>query len=146
VPFVNPRFCRIHPPKCLRVDILNRPLRFNGSESGPLEIVISSKTGVIEGRVTAERMEPAAGAQIVLVPEQNRDRTRLFRAVMADQNGRFRVGEIVPGDYRLLAWEALEPYAYFSPELLRRFESRGVRVQVGPSSKQTLDLKAIPAP
>jgi hypothetical protein len=91
-------------------------------------------------------MEPASGAQVVLVPEQNRDRTRFFRAVMADQNGRFRVGEIVPGNYRLLAWEALEPYAYFSPELLRQFDSRGVSILVGPSSKQTLDLKAMPAP
>jgi hypothetical protein len=114
------------------VDVLNRPLRFTGSEAGSLDIVVSSKMGAIEGKA-------ATGAQVVLVPDR-RDRTANYRAVIADQDGRFRIPRIVPGDYKLFAWEAIEPYGYFDPELLRRSEIRSVPVKVGESSQQTVEL------
>jgi hypothetical protein len=119
-------------------DILNRPLRFTGSESGPMEIVISSKTGTLSGKVNSP-------AQVVVVPDR-RERVERYRAVATDQNGRFNVPEIAPGDYRVFAWESLEPYAYFDPDLLRRSESRSMRVQIAESSKQAIELQVIPAP
>jgi hypothetical protein len=127
-------------------DILNRPLRFTGSESGTLDVVLSSKMGRIDGKVTTERLEPAAGVHVALVPDRERSRTALFKATMANQNGSFYFEQIVPGDYRLFTWESLEPYASFNPELLRQSESRSVRVHVGESSKQTVELQVIPAP
>jgi hypothetical protein len=126
------------------VDVLNRPLRFTGSEAGPLEVVLSSKMGALEGKVMNERLEGLPAAQVVLVP-LDRQRTTLFRAETSDASGRFRISNIVPGEYTLLAWEALEPYAYFDPELLRRSDSKDVTVRVGELSRQTVNITAIPA-
>jgi 5-hydroxyisourate hydrolase-like protein (transthyretin family) len=126
------------------VDVLNRPLRFTGAEGGTLEVVLSPNMGAIEGKVMNERLEGLPAAQVVLVP-LDRQRTALFRAETTDADGRFRISKIVPGDYTLFAWEALEPYAYFDPELLRRSDSKGMTVHVGELSRQTLNVTAIAA-
>jgi hypothetical protein len=119
-------------------DVLNRPLRYTGAESGTLEVVIGTKMGAVNGKASR-------AAQVVLVPDR-RERVENFYAVTTDQAGQFNIRQVAPGDYRLFAWESLEPYAYFDPELLRRSESRSVRVHVGESSKQTVELQVIPAP
>jgi hypothetical protein len=126
------------------MDILNRPLRFTGSESGTLEVVLSPNMGAIEGKVVNQRLEEVAAAQVVLVPDQ-RERTTFFRAVTTDAKGRFNMPQVAPGEYTLFAWEALEPFQYFDPDLLRRSESRGLRVHVSELSKQTINVPVIPA-
>jgi hypothetical protein len=128
------------------VNVLNRPLRFTGSEPGPLEIVVSSNMGTIDGTVLNRQLETMSAVQVALVPDRNRERAKLFRAVTTDAKGKFSIPNIAPGDYKLFAWEALQPYGYFDPELLRRSESLGVSVRVGELSKQTVRLTVIPAP
>ena len=128
------------------VDVLNRPLRFAGSETGPLEIVVSSSMGSIDGKVLNRQLETIAAVQVVLVPDRNRERAKLFRAVTTDANGNFSIPNIAPGDYKLFAWESLEPNGYFDPELLRRSESTGLPIHVDELSKQTVSLTAVPAP
>ena len=128
------------------VDVLNRPLRFTGSETGPLEIVVSSDMGSLDGKVLNQQLETMSAAQVVLVPDRNRERAKLFRAVTTDAKGNFSIPHIAPGDYKLFAWESLEPNGYFDPELLRRSESTGLPVHVDELSKQTVSLTAMPAP
>jgi hypothetical protein len=128
------------------VDILSRPLRFTGSEASSLEIVLSPNMGTLEGRVLNERLEAVPAAQVALVPDRNRDRPTLFRAVTTDSSGRFQISKIAPGEYKLFAWEALDPYQYFDPELLRRSDSKGVPVHIGELSSQAVTVTAIPAP
>jgi hypothetical protein len=51
---------------------------------------------------------------------------------------------LVPGGYRLFAWEAIEPNGHFDPELLRRFEAQSTAVRIEESAKLTAELKVIP--
>ena len=51
---------------------------------------------------------------------------------------------IVPGEYSLLAWEAIESGAYLSPDFLGRFENLSLQITVGLGSSQTVSLKVIP--
>jgi len=128
------------------IDVLKQPLHFTGSENGVLEIAVSPNMGAIEGRVVNERLEAVSAAQVALVPNQNRERVKLFRGVTTDANGRFSISKIAPGDYKLFAWEGLDPFGYFDPELLRRSEPKSFSVQVGELSSQSVTLTAIPAP
>ena len=52
---------------------------------------------------------------------------------------------IATGEYTLYSWDALEPFAYMDPDFLKRYESQGRPVNVGPASTQTVDAKIIPA-
>jgi hypothetical protein len=88
---------------------------------------------------------PIAGARIVLVPDRQRNRTDLFKATMSDSSGRFVFRGIPPGDYRVFGWEALDSYAYYDPDLLRRAEPQGTPVHVSESTTNNLTVKVIPA-
>ena len=57
-------------------------------------------------------------------------------------------GNSVPGkiDYKLFAWDSLGPFAWYDPEILARYESKGKAVHVIESVNQTVELKVITAP
>ena len=90
------------------------------------------------------RQQPVALIEVVLIPETQRNRFDLYRRVTADINGRFTIRGIPPGNYRLYAWEEIEPYAYFDPEVVRQVESQGKAVRVTELSKETVEIRSIP--
>ena len=87
-----------------------------------------------------------SGVSVVLVPERSRDRLDLYQTVTSGQDGRFSMRGITPGEYRLFAWEEIEPFSYFDPEVLKQYETRGVLVRIGESSRETAEVRIIPAP
>ncbi len=117
-------------------------IRFEGEEilddiidvAGPdsvLDIVLGRNGGHLSGEALDRDGNPVRGAQLVLIPDLGRrNLTRLYKSAIADDAGRFRFEGITPGRYRLLGFEYLEPYAYFDPELVRRFEQRGELVRI----------------
>jgi hypothetical protein len=118
------------------VDVLNEFALF--SRPGNLDIVVSSRVGQVKG-VTK------AGAQVVLIPDRLRSRNELYKATIADGSGRFTLPNVEPGDYKLFAWERVEPFAYTDAEFIAPFEPQGKKVQVGESSEQSVELSVIPA-
>jgi hypothetical protein len=122
-------------------DALREPLRLPAAGSDVLEIVISPGGGRIDGDVTNDAHQPAASVQAVLVPA---DRTRLdlFRSATTDERGRFTLRGVAPGEYRLFAWTPTEPFAYFDPAVLKRFDAGSIVVRVTPASTSTVTLVA----
>jgi protocatechuate 3,4-dioxygenase beta subunit len=123
---------------------IDQPLRVASSSTGPLEVVISARGGQIEGTIVDDRQQPVRETQAVLIPEQQRNRFDLYRTTRSDQNGRFTLRGIPPGDYKIFAWEALEASAYYDPEVLRVFEAKGKLVHVSESSTQNVEVRIIP--
>ena len=100
----------------------------------------------MEGAVLRDTQQPAAGATVVLVPDgERRSRPDLFRSASADDSGRFALRGIPPGDYRLLAWEDVEPGAWLEPDFLRDYERRGETLSVGERGRFNPQLKVIQA-
>jgi len=125
-------------------DILGQTIELNGPVSGTLDLLISNRSGLIEGTVVDARQVPAAYIEAVLIPETQRDRFDLYKRATADENGRFTILGIPPGSYRLFAWETTEPYAYFDAEVVRQAESQGKPIRVTESSKETVQIRSIP--
>jgi hypothetical protein len=69
----------------------------------------------------------------------------LFRSTVSDANGRFTIPNVVPGDYKLYAWEVLEPFAYFDPDVLQRDQPKAKNIHVAEFGNQTADIRVIPA-
>jgi hypothetical protein len=81
---------------------------------------------------------------VVVIPDRFRDRKELFKSVSADQDGRFTISTIAPGDYKVFAWESIEPFSWFDPEILRREEQAGKPIRFEESSRMRVDLRVIP--
>lgn len=124
-------------------DVLENGLDLSQAESAPpLEIVISSKGATIEGIVRRED-KPWQGASITLLPEPFRpDRARwIQRAAGSDQNGRFTLKGIAPGEYRIYAWEEFVPVFDLEPEQLKTYEAYAVKVKVNEEARERVELK-----
>ena len=131
-----------------RNDALSSTITIEESRSASagtgLEIVLSSNVARVEGVVTDDRLQPVPGVQAVLVPDRHRDRAELFKAVTTDPAGRFSMGAVAPGDYKLFAWEGLENFGYFDAEFVKQSELSGKPVHVEESARITVETKVIP--
>jgi len=127
-----------------QTDVLNQPWVIGDSVRGNLDIVVSSGAGQIEGTVTDARSQPVSSIQTWLLPDQDRGRTELIRNAVSDQNGKFTIRGVPPGNYKLFAWDGLESNAFFDPEVMRQYEQQGKAVRVAEGAKQTADVKVIP--
>jgi hypothetical protein len=121
-----------------------RTINVSDSSVEPLELVVNSRGGRVEGLGRDEEGEPIAGATIVLVPEETlRMEHSRFRQTNADQNGHFSIRGIPPGDYKLLAWDVVELGAWEDPEFLKTYEEKGRAVKIDAGSNQTVDVQVI---
>ena len=123
-------------------DVLNQPLRISEPAPDTLEIVLSARGGRLDGTVVTDAGQPAVKVQAVLVPDR-RERIDLFRSVTTDDAGRFTCRGVAPGAYKVFAWTALEPFAYFDPAVLKRFENDATAVRISESSTAAVTVKRI---
>jgi hypothetical protein len=111
---------------------------------GVLEIVVSGTAGAIDGMARNDKDEPASGAVVVLVPDLNhRQESDLFKDVTTDQNGHFTLRGIRPGDYKLFAWDDVEPGIWWDPEFLSHYETKGKSVKVEAGGHLSVNLHLI---
>jgi hypothetical protein len=127
------------------VDVLNDSIHVDSRTSERLEIVLGTDVGTLEGTVADRARNPVANASIALLPFNVRyDRPDLYRKASTDQSGRFQLRDVAPGEYMIFTWEDVDESVWRDPEFIRRNEAAGRRVRVGPNSRDTLELTAIP--
>ena len=113
---------------------------------GVIEVIASMNAGRIDGTVLTANQEPAGGATVTLVPEENRRRqTGRYKMTTTDQTGAFTIRGVPPGDYKLFAWEEIETMAWQDPEFIKPFEPKSKAVTVRERSRETVEVKVIPA-
>jgi hypothetical protein len=125
-------------------DLLSEPLNVSASFSGSLEVVIRANAGQLDGTVVGEDLQPLAGIQAVLIPDEHRERVDLYKTALSDQNGRFHMQGIVPGNYRIFAWQSIDQFRWFDPDVVKRYEQKGQPVLVREASRETVQAKIIP--
>jgi 5-hydroxyisourate hydrolase-like protein (transthyretin family) len=125
-------------------DVLNQVLRFDSSQTARLEIVISPNSAQLSGVVMNDKQQPASGVQVVLIPDRGRGRVELYKTSVTDDAGRFMMMGVPEGDFRLFAWEAIEPNSWFDPDVVRNDEPKAHAVHINPLSNETVEVRAIP--
>jgi hypothetical protein len=128
------------------VDVLNQPMQFPAVDNAFLDVVISSGAIQIEGTATDAKLLPEPGVSVVLIPDQHRDRVDLFKNTTTDANGKFILRGIAPGDYKLFAWDSMDPFAWFDPEIQLRNANKGKSIHVVESANQNVDISVISEP
>jgi hypothetical protein len=127
-----------------QTDVLDQPMRFSSTVSGPLDVVVSANGGVIEGTIVDDKQKPMPGIQAVLIPARGINRIDLYKTAGTDDKGRFTIRGITPGDYKIYAWEALEQNAWFDSDLLRQYEQKGTFMHIAEGAKEIVEVKLIP--
>ncbi|HXG34430.1 MAG TPA: carboxypeptidase-like regulatory domain-containing protein [Bryobacteraceae bacterium] len=110
-----------------------------------IEIVLSPQAATLEGTVM-DGDKPAAGMFVVLAPEPFREEQQyLVRSAVSDQNGRFQLRALRPGEYRLYAFEDPEVAYDRSPEALKPFEQHALKVTLKEGERQAVQAGVLKA-
>jgi protocatechuate 3,4-dioxygenase beta subunit len=129
---------------------------FTASGPAAIDVVVSSKGGMVEGAVVdaavekpvekdGDEVHPVANATVVAVPEEKyRKLPDRFGIGSTDQRGRFTLRGIAPGSYTVYAWQDLEDGVYRDPDFLKSQEANGMAVKVEEGSHQRIELKVSP--
>jgi len=125
-------------------DVLNRGVRVTGQSDPPIQIELAVDTATIEGRILNAQGEPAIGVTVALTPDiARRNRADLYRNVETDASGYYKLNDVAPGEYKLFAWEDVEPGAWRNPDFMRLYEERGQRFRVNEGSVQRIEATVI---
>lgn len=107
-------------------------------------LYVSSKSAEIQVSAFDANQKPVPGARVVLVPA-SRERTSLFESATANADGRVTIPGIEPGEYTLMAWEAIEDFAWLDEEVIKESEAFGKKLSIDESGRITTDIRVVPA-
>jgi len=85
------------------------------------------------------------GVMVVLIPQNPAANLSMFRRDQSDSDGSFRLREVAPGQYTVVAIEDGWELEWARTEVIRRYLPRGIPVTVsGNSSKRTILAEPVP--
>jgi hypothetical protein len=127
-------------------DILETPLTLEAKDStNPLQVLLGSDGGRIEVATYDKNRRLHADAQIVLVPDATRrHRREQYRVATSGEDGKAILRGIPPGNYKLFAWENLEPNAYLNSDYLLGYETLGLPVNITRGENPPVSVRLIP--
>jgi hypothetical protein len=112
-------------------DVTRKPLDLTSGAGGILEVVLASHAAEMNGATTP-------GFAVTLWDDPD-----YIRTATADANGAFRFTNLPPGDYRVAAWENIDPGFSDLPEFLAKFESRATLLKLSENAHENADAVVI---
>jgi len=126
-------------------DVYNSGLRIEGDPRGQLEIVLGATPGSLDVVTMDEKQMPEGGVGVALVPDPSQvKRIDMYRNATSDASGKVHWDGVIPGDYKIFAWEDIENGAWADPEFMRNFDGRGTSVHIDDRGRATASVKVIP--
>ena len=110
---------------------------------------MSSRAAQLSGAVLDADSLPAPGVHVVLIPDPpHRDIQDKYRSTTTDQNGKFTLNGIAPGDYKLFSWDSVEQSGRYDvdwsdPEWLKPYETKGESIHFDEADKKSVNLTVI---
>jgi hypothetical protein len=129
-------------------DVADDSIGLAGNNAAPLTLVARpADYGVVSGKVQA-KVGKTNISQVLLIPDgRRRSNPMRYYSVRTSLDGAFKLENIVPGTYKLFAWEwgrvlGLSPY--MKPAVIIPFEKYGVSLEVHPNEHLSKDVSPIP--
>jgi len=127
--------------KYVRIGASHNDASFRLTGPASVELVVSPKSGILEG-VVMDHDNPSANANVVAVPEEKyRKITEHFGTGATDQNGHFTIRGLAPGSYTVFAWQDLDEGLFYDAAFLKSQESNGISLKIEEGSRQKIELK-----
>ncbi|MBX5494409.1 MAG: carboxypeptidase regulatory-like domain-containing protein, partial [Bryobacteraceae bacterium] len=117
----------------------------SSGSAASLEVVVSLKPAQLSGTVQGSD-GAVSGATVVLVPDGAKGAlAENLRTATTDQNGSFTLRGLAPGEYKLFAWEDVEPGSYFDPQFRKPYEGNAVTVKLDQGAAVSVTVPPIAA-
>jgi hypothetical protein len=126
-------------------DVTDSGVAFKANEpiSG-LEIELTNKVTSITGLVATTRGEPSKDYTAIVFSQEKEKwtpPTRYQGSARPDQDGRFKITGLPPGEYYIVAVDRLEPGQSGDPEFLERMRVRATPFSLNEGETRTMDLR-----
>jgi protocatechuate 3,4-dioxygenase beta subunit len=115
-----------------------------GQEIGGVVVTFGTTTQELSGVIQDPTGKPTPDYTIVLFAADTRFWTPQSRRISAsrpDTNGRFRMANIPPGDYRLTAIVDAEPGEWYDPAFLSQLVGASIPVSIREGEKKVQDIR-----
>lgn len=109
-----------------------------GSSVESLEILLRDDGASLEGSVSLNRQRVAGSILVIPV-----SRPGPVVLTFCGPDGRFRVENLAPGSYRVLALDHGDNFEYANPEALRKYSSGAQEVSLGPNQSSKVELQLL---
>lgn len=120
-------------------DISDALVDFSGGGGGELEVVLSTKVATLSGIVEKQKPEDGSGVVVISTP----DLKIVNSAVRVESNGNYSVSNLAPGEYKVFAFEELEPGATSDPDFLKKFLERASTVRLEEGGAKSTNVKQV---
>jgi protocatechuate 3,4-dioxygenase beta subunit len=128
-------------------DIADLPLEMkSGEQVADVQVVLTDRVGTVTGQVVDEKGVPLADGTVVLFatePAKWFDGSRFVRALRPDQQGRYRLTSVLPGEYFAVALDYVEQGIWNDPEYLESIRQYAQRLTLNESETHTIALKLV---
>jgi len=129
-----------------QINLVGVTLGIGTGSPAPFEVLLGTDGGRVIGTVADAAGKPFAGAQVVLVPQA--DRRNLpsnYRVGSSDEEGKFDLRGIPPGEYQFFAFDDIEDLAWLNSEFMGNYRDVGIGVTIVPNARGTIQLPLISA-
>jgi hypothetical protein len=119
-----------------------------GNGAGSLDILLGTNPPQVGGSVqNSATGQPAPAVTVVLIPQEKERQGRSFFyfSVATDRFGNFSFSRVIPGEYRLYAWEDVPTNAWYDPDFMKAYDGQGETVGAREGSQANVKLIMIPA-
>ncbi len=127
-------------------DITSGILDLSEGSGGVIDIRLSPNGATVSGTVQNTNGDAVGDVLVTLGPEavETAKQTLFLRTTRTDQDGKFTIKGLPPGDYRVLAWEEVDEQLVTDPEFRAHFDDSSAIVKLSENSQVTPELKLVP--
>jgi hypothetical protein len=127
------------------IDVTDSGIEFRANEDiTDIDVELTNRVTDLSGLVTNGR-GAAVKDYSVVVFAQDRDKwtanSRWMRTGRPDQDGRFKITGLPPGEYHIVAIDYVDPNEWTEPDYLERMRSKATSVTIGEGETKSVDLK-----
>jgi hypothetical protein len=130
-------------------NLLDTTIEFKGGEElSGIQVVLTDRRAELSGTVVDTQQTPVARYSVVVFPEEERllhDPRRLARLARPNQDGQFRIDDLLPGSYLVAAVSDVDASQWLNADYLARFRPVAVRIAVAESERKTVVLPLVNA-
>jgi Carboxypeptidase regulatory-like domain len=131
-------------------DVTDAGVEFKaGEDLAGVEVEMTNKVTIVSGLVTNARGETVKDYSTIAFA-QDREKWKITGRYQSmgrpDQDGRFKINGLPPGDYYIVALEKIEPGQFTDPEFLDAIRVRATAITLREGETRTVDLRIAVAP
>ena len=118
----------------------------SGETLSGIQIVLSNRVNSVAGQLVDDKGAPLADGTIIVFAadaEKWGEDSRFVRSVRPDQEGKYQIRGLPPGEYLAVAIDYVEDGMWNDPEYLEAIWRYGHKVTLGESDAQTVALKRV---